>query len=238
MAVGPLAGSRTSGPLDRRGIVPPDVAELRWGAAMGVEEVNAYEAKAAMLEVAVAAGRLRRGSAGWRTCQAELARAYLTAADPALDGASRLDRIRAELFGAWASSRGDRRRRSVSAMLARLASPGGVPSDARDPAAAHDGLRLNLWRSTLGQLADREQAVHLVHGEAGVVAHLDHDGPPRLVPELPRASAQRPTPRGMRGLSGRGCPYLCSAAGVEKLAAQRRCHAPGHRKLPAVHDHR
>jgi hypothetical protein len=89
-------------------------------------------------------GRPAGRESGWRTCQAELARAYLTAADPALDGASRLDRIRAERFGAWARSRaiGAAGRCQRCSPGSRL--PGVVSSDARDPAAAHDGLRLNL----------------------------------------------------------------------------------------------
>src|SRR5439155_8693817 len=99
--------------LDRCGIVPPDIAELTWGTVMGVEEGNAYEATAAMLELAVAAGRLRTGTAGWRTRQVEITRAYLTAADPTQGGACRLDRIRAERLGSWARGRSTQRRRRL-----------------------------------------------------------------------------------------------------------------------------
>ena len=116
--------------LDRCGIVPPDIPELTWGTVMGVEEVNAYEATAAMLELALAAGRLRPGGAGWRTRQAELTSAYLTAADPALDGVCRLERIRAERLGIWARSRGEQRRRSLVGLVGRLTSAGVSPSDA------------------------------------------------------------------------------------------------------------
>jgi len=97
---------------------------------MGVEEVEAYEAVAAILELAVAAGRLRPGTRGWRIHQVEIAGEYLRAANPDPAGGCRLDRIRAERIGVWARSRGQARRRSLAGVVGRLARPLPVPSDA------------------------------------------------------------------------------------------------------------
>jgi len=116
--------------LDRCGIVPPDVAGLTWGTVMGAEEAEVYEATAAMLELAVAAGRLRPGTPHWRTRQADMTRRYLAAADPALGDACRLDRIRAERLAVWARCRGEQRSRSLTGLVGRLAPAGVVPSDA------------------------------------------------------------------------------------------------------------
>src|SRR5436189_2759208 len=62
-----------------------------------------------------------------------LFRSYVTAADPALGGACRLYRIRAERLAVWARCRGEQRRRSLAGLVGRLTAAGVVASDADDP---------------------------------------------------------------------------------------------------------
>jgi hypothetical protein len=113
--------------LRRSGIVPPDVPELIWATAMGVAEVEAYEATAAMLELAVASGELRPGAAGWRARQAALTREYLRAD---LGGTTLLDRVRAERMTTWARSYAPTRRKLAAAVAKRFCEPLAVPAEA------------------------------------------------------------------------------------------------------------
>lgn len=66
-------------------VAPPDTDLLAWGAAKGPQEQSAYEACAAAVELAIAAGELRVGTSGWKTKRATLVDRWLTtpgAADP------------------------------------------------------------------------------------------------------------------------------------------------------------
>jgi hypothetical protein len=163
--------------LDRCGIVPPDVPELRWGTVMGTDEVNAYEATAAMLELAVAAGRLRPGTVGWRTRQVEITRAYLTTPEPVLGGACRLDRIRAERLGLWARCRGEQRRRSLTGLVDRLASAAVVPSDADEYLAPVRWLLERAGTADGIALTGTYHLDHTVVVEAQECFGLDRAGP-------------------------------------------------------------
>jgi len=51
------------------GIMPPDLPDFQWGAAMGLEEASAWSSTAEFLEVAVAGGDLVPGRRGWKTRQ-------------------------------------------------------------------------------------------------------------------------------------------------------------------------
>ncbi|HEV2371388.1 MAG TPA: hypothetical protein VGS19_04385 [Streptosporangiaceae bacterium] len=162
----PAAREEFQRAMYRSGIVPPDIPELAWGTVMGVEELEAYEATAAMLELAVTAGRLRSGSVGWRARQAEIAGEYLRSADPALGGVSRLDRIRAERISTWARSRGTARGRAVAGLTGRIRDPQTVPSDADEhlapprwllERAGTDGLPLTDTHALAGSVVAEAQ---------------------------------------------------------------------------------
>lgn len=130
--------------LRRSGIVPPDVRELSWAPAMGTAEVEAYEATASMLELAVTAGELRPGAAGWRTRQAELTRKYLTAV---ADGPSLLDRVRAERITAWIRSHMSQCPKVTATVAARVCKPLAEPAEAAEYLAP---LRWLLERADSG----------------------------------------------------------------------------------------
>ena len=63
---------------------PPDTELLAWGSVMGPRERAAYDACAAALELAFAAGELVAGARGWRTRRMDLVNRWLT--DPASVG--------------------------------------------------------------------------------------------------------------------------------------------------------
>ncbi len=56
--------------IDASNAAPPDTDLLAWGSVMGSQERAAYDACAAALELAFAAGELTAGSRGWRTKRA------------------------------------------------------------------------------------------------------------------------------------------------------------------------
>ena len=57
------------------GVMPPDLPDFQWGAAMGWQEASAWSSTAEFLEVAVASGDLVPGRRGWKVRQQELVRA-------------------------------------------------------------------------------------------------------------------------------------------------------------------
>jgi hypothetical protein len=116
--------------LHRSGLVPPPVPELTWGTVMGVREMEAYEATAAMLELAIVTGALVPGTAGWLDRQAELTQEYLQAPGPQRGGASRLHEVRAERFETWARSRGPVRRTLLAGLSGRLGNRTAMPPEA------------------------------------------------------------------------------------------------------------
>jgi hypothetical protein len=134
--------------LLRAGILPPDLPDFSWGTAMGEAEIEAYEATSGMLELAVAAGRLRPGTSGWRGIQLELTAGYLMTPDP-IAGSSRLDRIRAERIDTWVRSQGSGRRELVSGTVPRVCAPLSIPTEAGDALAPLNWL---LERAATGGL--------------------------------------------------------------------------------------
>ena len=64
--------------IEASNAAPPDTDLLAWGSVMGPQERAAYDACAAALELAFAAGELCVGTRGWRTKRVELVNRWLT----------------------------------------------------------------------------------------------------------------------------------------------------------------
>jgi hypothetical protein len=126
---------------------PPDTELLAWGSVMGPDERTAYDACAAALELATAAGELRVGARGWKTKRAALVDRWLGQqlpgggrpdgghpAGPRLSGAHAatdtwLRRIGAERIDAWAQSRPGERTRLARAIVPQLLKSPAPPED-------------------------------------------------------------------------------------------------------------
>ena len=112
---------------------PPDTEMLAWGSVMGPDERTAYDACAAALELAVAAGELNIGARGWKTKRAALVDRWLGLqlpggghpSGPRQSGAHAatdtwLRRIGAERIDAWAQNRPGERTRLARSIIPRL----------------------------------------------------------------------------------------------------------------------
>ncbi len=146
--------------IDASNAAPPDTDLLAWGSVMGSQERAAYDACAAALELAFAAGELTAGSRGWRTKRADLVNRWLTgrASAPAdlesrhlpagsLSHETWLGRISAERIDAWANGRPGERSRMARGVIPRLLEPLVLPDDPLPTLAwllghADEGLRL------------------------------------------------------------------------------------------------
>ncbi len=150
------------------GIVPPDLAEFRWGAVMGVQEAAAWSSTADFLEVAVASGALVPGTRGWKARQQELARAHLSTARLDLLGQTYAQAIITERAETWLGHRrSETRRRIVAAVANRLLHPAQLPAGTAEPLPRLQWLldqlsvgigltvRGNLNRAFVQQNADR-----------------------------------------------------------------------------------
>jgi hypothetical protein len=150
------------------GIMPPDLADFRWGAVMGVQEAAAWSSAADFLEVAVASGAVVPSTRGWKARQQELMRAHLTTARLDLLGQTYLQAILTERVETWVSNRrSETRRRIVAAVANRLLHPAQLPAGTSEPlpnmqwllGELADGVGLtvrgNLSRSFVQQSADR-----------------------------------------------------------------------------------
>jgi hypothetical protein len=132
--------------IDASNAAPPDTELLAWGSVMGPQERAAYDACAAALELAFAAGELSAGARGWRTKRVDLVNRWLTGAPP--DGADTwLSRISAERIDAWARGRSGERSRLARSVIPRLLEPPAIPADPLPTLGwlldhAADGLRL------------------------------------------------------------------------------------------------
>lgn len=123
------------------GIYPVDLPELRWGAAMGIEEASTLSGVQDFLELAVATAELIPGSRGWRSRQAGLVRSYLTAPNFRLGGQTPLDVVLTERIQIWINvERSELRRRLLSGLANRLLHPGSLPEDIEDPYPALTAL--------------------------------------------------------------------------------------------------
>jgi hypothetical protein len=134
--------------IEASNAAPPDTDMLAWGSVMGPQERGAYDACAAALELAFAAGELSAGTRGWRTKRTELVDRWLTNRSdaplprtaPGTDGMGLafdsvpgtdtwLGRISAERIDAWAHGRPGERSRLAGALMPRLLEPPALPDD-------------------------------------------------------------------------------------------------------------
>src|SRR5215469_2505816 len=108
---------------------PPDTDLLAWSSAMGREERAAYDACAAAIELAVAAGDLRVGVSGWKTKRAGLVERWLTrpTEEPGTD--TWLSRISAERIDEWAHGHPGERAQMARRVVPRLLEPPVLPGE-------------------------------------------------------------------------------------------------------------
>ena len=151
------------------GVMPPDLPDFQWGAAMGWQEASAWSSTAEFLEVAVASGDLVPGRRGWKVRQQELVRAHLDTPRPDLLGQTLVQVILTERAETWVNVwRSQTRRRILAAIVNRLLHPAELPAaTAGDPLPPlrwlldqlDGGIALtqtgNLNRAFVQQSADR-----------------------------------------------------------------------------------
>jgi hypothetical protein len=108
---------------------PPDTDLLAWSSAMGTQERAAYDACAAAIELAVAAGDLRVGVSGWKTKRAALVERWLTrpTEEPGTD--TWLSRISAERIDEWAHGHPGERAQMARRVVPRLLEPPVLPGE-------------------------------------------------------------------------------------------------------------
>jgi hypothetical protein len=140
--------------LDRSGLDPPDVPELRWGGVMSLDEAAARANAADRLEQAVDSGELRPGRSGWRAAQRRIVSAALAESVPGSPtGETRLHAVTTARLGDWLDRAHEApvRARLVRELEPRLLLPAAVPAAAADvlaplrwllARAAADGLPL------------------------------------------------------------------------------------------------
>ncbi|GGL33523.1 hypothetical protein [Planomonospora parontospora] len=117
--------------LDARGVLPPDVPELRWSSIMGPEELGAHGACSAALELAIVSGELAPGSTRDRTA---LTRRWLTTPRAELGGDNWLHRVQGERLNRWVLGRGAAWRELAQPFEVRLHAP--IPAPAGEHLAA------------------------------------------------------------------------------------------------------
>ncbi|RNL78191.1 hypothetical protein [Halostreptopolyspora alba] len=110
------------------GVEPPDLPELTWGSALGSAEIDAYQATSAAQELAITLEDIRPGSRGWRTTQAQQARAFLT--QPDNQGRSHLDRVREERVRSWLGSPSHPHRQQLWPLLGQIIAGSEPPHNA------------------------------------------------------------------------------------------------------------
>jgi hypothetical protein len=133
--------------VDTSNTAPPDTEMLAWGSVMGPRERAAYEACAAALELAFAAGDLVTGARGWRTRRMDLVNRWLTGPESVTQPTrpsdvdhvidlrgddpqdTWLSQISAERIDAWARGRAGERSRLARVLIPRLLEPPVVPAD-------------------------------------------------------------------------------------------------------------
>lgn len=108
---------------------PPDTDLLAWSSSMGQQERAAYDACAAAIELAVAAGDLRVGVSGWKTKRAGLVERWLTrpTQEPGTD--TWLSRISAERIDEWAHGHPGERAQMARRVVPRLLEPPVLPGE-------------------------------------------------------------------------------------------------------------
>ena len=124
--------------LDASGIEPPDTPLLAWSSVMGLVEAQAREDVAYMLEIALEAGTLAPGTAGFKRRQSEVVAGVLTP--------DRLEPIHAERLERW---RDDHRSPTRTAIIDRVAD-----TLARVPAAVDVSQAVVVARWLLDRAGD------------------------------------------------------------------------------------
>jgi hypothetical protein len=114
--------------IDASNAAPPDTELLAWSSVMRTQERAAYDACAAALELAFAAGELSAGTRGWRTKRVELVNRWLTGPTPESTD-TWLSRISAERIDAWASGGSAVRSRLARTLIPRLLESPTIPDD-------------------------------------------------------------------------------------------------------------
>ena len=108
---------------------PPDTDLLAWSSAMGPEERAAYDACAAAIELALAAGELRAGVSGWKTKRAALVERWLTRSAGETGSDTWLSRISAERIDEWAHGHPGERAQMARRVVPRLLEPPVLPGE-------------------------------------------------------------------------------------------------------------
>jgi hypothetical protein len=168
--IGAYASSRGEGigaysrALSRSHAVPPDTDLLAWSSVMGQDERAAYDACAAAIELAVAAGELKVGVSGWKTRRAGLVERWLTRSGSAPAADTWLSRISAERIEEWAHGHPGERSRLARTVMPRLLEPPDLPKEPLPSLSwllgrASDGLRLTarhyIAPNLVGEAAER-----------------------------------------------------------------------------------
>ena len=133
--------------LARSSVLPPDTDLLAWSSVMGPDERSAYDACAAAVELAVAAGELKVGASGWKTKRAGLVERWLTRPASAPGADTWLSRISAERIEECAQGHPGERARMARTAMPRLLEPPDLPDEPLPSLAwllghASAGLRL------------------------------------------------------------------------------------------------
>ncbi|WP_181019690.1 hypothetical protein [Nonomuraea typhae] len=135
--------------LEATGVLPPDVADLRWSMIMGPEELGAHVACSAALELAILSGE--------DIDRVALTRRWLTEPRTELGGDSWLNRVHGERLNRWVLGRGPARRELAQPFEVRLHAP-----IAPQPLPAlHRLLSLAASESLPLRLAPSPEALHL-----------------------------------------------------------------------------
>ncbi|MFC4060992.1 hypothetical protein ACFOWE_22040 [Planomonospora corallina] len=127
--------------LHERGVLPPDVPELRWSSIMGPEELGAHGACSAALELAIVSGELSPRATREREA---LTRRWLTTPRAELGGDNWLHRVQGERLNRWVLGRGPAWRELAQPFEVRLHAPIPVP----------DGEHLGVLRRLLRRGAE------------------------------------------------------------------------------------
>lgn len=146
--------------VESGGLAPPDTGLLAWGTVTGPDEYAAYEACAAALELADAAGQLRPDQRGATSRRATLVERWLVQLRPELGGDSWLGRVHAERASTWSHGHHGEFSRLALQVSPRLLEPITPPDDALP---------------TLKWLLD--------HAEGGITLTARHYIAPKLVTE-------------------------------------------------------
>lgn len=117
--------------LASSGLQPPDLpGALVWGSVMGLEEAAAYWSASAALEQAIAAGKLRPGTSGWRRAAVQITTDFLDSQHDDVTGTTWLQWVHTERLQRFAESRATARARLAEPLADALVNPLPVPDDA------------------------------------------------------------------------------------------------------------